>query len=170
MFFNANARTFSNARELRKNPTRSEEELWSRLRDNQLGVRFRRQHPVFKYVVYFYCHSHRLAVEVDGTIHNVNWVKENDLARSEDLKSLGIKVLRFSNSEVTNEIENVIASILQELSTQPQPTITKSPRKPTHLPPLGGRGVTNLCVLLVFALAARWLLQQFIQSSTSAHL
>ncbi len=70
MFFNAHV--FSNARELRKNPTKTDEELWSRLRNNQLGVRFRRQHPVVKYVVDFYCHSHRLAVEVDGTIHNMN--------------------------------------------------------------------------------------------------
>lgn len=140
MFFNAHGRVFSNARELRKNPTKTEEVLWSRLRNNQLGVRFRRQHPVFKYVVDFYCHSHKLAVEVDGTIHNVNSIKENDLVRSEDLKSCGLKVLRFTNSQVTNDIENVIASILKELTTQPKSAVTRSPRKPIHLPPSGGRG------------------------------
>ncbi len=57
--------------------------------------------------------------------------------RSENLNSCGIKVLRFTNSQVTNDLENVIASILQELSTQPQAAKTKSP---THLP-LQGQGV-----------------------------
>jgi cyclase len=111
MFYGAIKPIFARAEVLRKNPTHEEILLWQFLRGNQLGIRFKRQHPVWLYIADFYCHELKLIIEVDGSVHNVKEVMENDIKREEDIKSFGIKLIRFKNDEIRNEIENVIEKI-----------------------------------------------------------
>jgi cyclase len=64
--------------------------LWNYLKTNEWKLKFRRQHPLSLYVVDFYCHSLKLAIEVDGSIHDHEEVKRNDAEREKNLKSLGL--------------------------------------------------------------------------------
>ena len=111
MFYGAVKLIFKRAEELRKNPTTEELLLWQYLKSNQLGVRFKRQHPLWMYIADFYCHELKLVVEVDGLIHNIKEVMECDIIREEDISSLGIRVVRFKNIEIRNQIESVIDRI-----------------------------------------------------------
>jgi imidazole glycerol-phosphate synthase subunit HisF len=120
IFYGAVKPIFARAEELRKNPTEAEKLLWKHLKANRLGVRFKRQHPVWMYIADFYCHELKLVVEVDGSIHSVKEVMENDIIRQEDIISLGIKVIRFTNAEIRTNINNVIERIqciINELKT-----------------------------------------------------
>lgn len=111
MFYGAAKPIFQRAEVLRKNPTHAELILWQYLKANQLGVRFKRQHPIWMYIADFYCHQMKLVIEVDGSIHNAVDVKENDKVREEDISSFGIKVVRFNNDEIKNDVEVVIEKI-----------------------------------------------------------
>jgi very-short-patch-repair endonuclease len=105
---------FQNAERLRKEQTMAEEVLWSHLKNRRLnGKKFRRQHPLDKYVLDFYCHQHKLAVELDGAIHNDKLVKRFDHERTLFLNTCGIKVIRFYNSEVLKNIELVLQKVSQ---------------------------------------------------------
>ena len=85
------------ARRLRRRLTRSEARLWNWLRDRKFsGFKFRRQHPVGRYVLDFYCRALKLAIEVDGSQHRIALV-EYDSARTIELKTYGISVLRIPN-------------------------------------------------------------------------
>jgi len=98
------------AQELRKDMTNTEKILWSKLRKNQLnGLIFRRQHPIGRYIADFYCHELKLIVELDGCIHNKR--KEYDKNRDKFLEAGGYTVLRFSNDEIENSIEDVLERI-----------------------------------------------------------
>ncbi|MFI5133704.1 MAG: endonuclease domain-containing protein [Chitinophagales bacterium] len=94
MFYGAAKPIFQRAEELRKKPTQEELLLWQHLKANQLGVRFKRQHPIWMYIADFYCHELKLVIEVDGSIHNLEEIKENDKLREEDIASFGIKIIR----------------------------------------------------------------------------
>jgi very-short-patch-repair endonuclease len=72
------------------------------------GATFRRQHPISWFIVDFYCHEHKLVVEVDGDTHLLLDVKERDEYRQEQLEALGLKVIRFSNEEVLGELTIVL--------------------------------------------------------------
>jgi phosphoribosylformimino-5-aminoimidazole carboxamide ribotide isomerase len=111
MFYKAGPLIFRKAEELRNRCTDTEELLWNYLRQNQLGIKFRRQHPASNYVLDFYAHKIRLAIEIDGSIHNVEEVKRNDKIRQEHLESLGITFIRFSNKQVKEQLDVVIAAI-----------------------------------------------------------
>ena len=112
LFKGAKASVFENARNLRKELTDAEELLWQELRSRKLnGWKFRRQHPVSRYVADFYCCEKRLVVEVDGSVHDENEQKEYDEARTKDLASMGIQVLRFRNSEVEENVTDVLRRI-----------------------------------------------------------
>ena len=80
MFYKAHPLIFKKADELRNSPTETEELLWNYLWRGQLGVKFRSQHPAANYVLDFYCHSVKLAVEIDGSVHSLEEVKKNDTA------------------------------------------------------------------------------------------
>ena len=111
MFYGAIKPLFERAEMLRKNPTHFENILWQHIKANQLGVRFKRQHPIWMYIADFYCHELKLVIEVDGSIHDLNEIKEHDVLREEDIKSFGIKVIRFSNDEIKHNITGVIEKI-----------------------------------------------------------
>jgi very-short-patch-repair endonuclease len=92
------------ARVLRKYPTRAEDILWTQLRGSRFeGAKFRRQVPIDRYVVDFYCHAGRLVVELDGKAARM--VFRLRRGRSEVLERLGIRVIRFTNDEVCNDLD-----------------------------------------------------------------
>ena len=102
------------ARELRKNMTRPEVLLWSRLQCQQLaGRRFRSQHVIGDFIVDFACLAENLVIEVDGEIHSET--REGDVHRDAWLKGQGYRVLRFSNENVLFEIEGVLEAIVRAL-------------------------------------------------------
>jgi very-short-patch-repair endonuclease len=98
------------ARQMRHEPTPAEQKLWQRLRGKQLmGLKFRRQHPIDRFIVDFYCRQARLVVEVDGPIHD--YTVEEDAIRQEFIEFQGLRVLRFTNDQVLREIEAVLAQM-----------------------------------------------------------
>jgi len=110
MYFRAKPDTLEAAGMLRNNMTNYEKLIWERLKGKQIcGLRFRRQHPVDIFIVDFYCHEVRLVVEIDGEIHEQQ--EEYDDGRSAEMEKFGIRVIRFTNSEVENNIEGVINKI-----------------------------------------------------------
>jgi very-short-patch-repair endonuclease len=105
-------RTEEAARRLRQQLTPAEDQLWSALRGRQLvGLKFRCQHPVGRFIVDFYCPSCKLIIEVDGDIHTQQ--KAYDEARTEQLELYGYRVLRFTNEEVLNDLQTVLTRIVQ---------------------------------------------------------
>ena len=80
---------YQRARELRNNATHAENILWTYLKRKPLGYKFRRQHPFVIYILDFYCHSLKLVIEVDGSIHNYVDVKLNDEQRQATLQNDG---------------------------------------------------------------------------------
>lgn len=111
MFYGAGPKIFARAKQLRASCTPAEIEMWKHLRESQLGVKFRRQHPLANYIADFYCHQVKLVVEIDGSIHKLQHIKEYDEGRTYVMEQLGIKVLRFTNEEVFSDIEMVLGKI-----------------------------------------------------------
>jgi very-short-patch-repair endonuclease len=112
LFYGASPEIHRRARELRKRMTPCEKILWERLKGkNFLGYKFRRQHPLYKYIVDFYCHQLKLVIEVDGSVHLGADAVEYDDNRTFELEEFGLQVLRFSNDEVSFKTDNVIAVI-----------------------------------------------------------
>ena len=116
LFLGADKYLFEMARLLRRKETEAEKLLWSKLCRKQIGAKFRRQHPLYEYVVDFYCHSHRLVIEVDGPIHNIEGANFDDSVRSEAFKEFKIEIIRFTNNEVLLDIDNVIERIRVHLN------------------------------------------------------
>lgn len=85
---------------LRTHGTPAEAYLWPHLKNGQTGYRFRRQHGIGRYIVDFYCHAARLAVELDGGIHDRPGQAAYDAERTAVLASLGVRAIRFSNRDV----------------------------------------------------------------------
>ncbi|MBT3877981.1 MAG: endonuclease domain-containing protein [Candidatus Scalindua sp.] len=99
---------------LRKNMTKAEIILWSKLKGKQLkGLKFRRQHGINNYVVDFYCPESRLAIEIDGGVHYYNSRVTYDKQRQEEIEALGIKVLRYTNNDVVKNLEDVLNDIIK---------------------------------------------------------
>ena len=100
------------ARELRRDMTPAERVLWGRLRNRQLeGLKFRRQHPLGRFIVDFCCAQYRLIVEVDGGVHRNQ--REYDEARTQVLQAHGYWVLRFSNEAVLGDVDAVLEVIAE---------------------------------------------------------
>ncbi|MGK7389133.1 MAG: endonuclease domain-containing protein [Candidatus Cyclobacteriaceae bacterium M2_1C_046] len=116
MFYGASANIFSNAKELREKQTPEEQILWEKLSNKKLnGFKFRRQHPIASYIADFYCHKAKLVIELDGLIHETSENKNYDHGRDAELRAFGLKVLRFKNSEVTENMDNVLHEIERAL-------------------------------------------------------
>ncbi|MBT98420.1 MAG: hypothetical protein CL902_07320 [Dehalococcoidia bacterium] len=106
------------SRTLRVEMTEYERLLWSRLRRKQLnGVQFYRQKPIGSYIVDFYAPAVRLVVEVDGTQHQGQIHAQNDAHRDESLKSQGLRVLRFTNQQVRQELDSVVGVVVEALKS-----------------------------------------------------
>jgi very-short-patch-repair endonuclease len=116
------SRILQAARELRQNATKAEALLWDALRSHRLeGYKFRRQHPIGRFVLDFYCAKCHLAVEVDGTTHQEAEQRQNDVLRSQELKECGIRVLRVTNREVEEDMEGVLRRILEVMAEGTSP-------------------------------------------------
>jgi len=99
-------------KDLRNNLTPAEATLWKALQKSQLEERkFRRQHSVGNYILDFYCPGEKLAIELEGQQHYTASGSERDNIRDEFLKTINIKVLRFENKEVFDNLEDVLEKI-----------------------------------------------------------
>jgi very-short-patch-repair endonuclease len=106
------------ARKMRSNPTSAEKKFWEYIRDRKfMNIKFRRQHPFYFdylgketfYIVDFYSSEEKIVIEIDGKIHN--FTKQKDKERTDILNLLGLRVIRFKNDEVENNIEEVLKKL-----------------------------------------------------------
>jgi very-short-patch-repair endonuclease len=114
---------------LRRNAPEAEQRLWPHLRGKQLGVTFRRQYSVDAYVLDFYAPQSKLAVEVDGDSHFRPAATVYDEERTRHLKRFGIEVVRFTNAEIAENIEAVLAAIGEALKRRPTTSPSPPPSK-----------------------------------------
>ena len=110
----SNRKLYEFGRILRQRQTEAEEKLWQLIRNRKLnGLKFRRQHPLDKYIADFYCHEKRLIIELDGGVHKAKVQQEIDYERTSVLNKSGITVLRFKNEEVINNSKAVTDRIIK---------------------------------------------------------
>nr|WP_157013574.1 DUF559 domain-containing protein [Sphingomonas parapaucimobilis] len=107
-------RTVQKARALRRDLTLPEVVLWRVLRERPEGLRFRRQHPAGAYVLDFYCPAARLAVEVDGEVHECGDRPERDARRDAVLAEHGVAVLRIPARDVLRNLDSVVRYIVAQ--------------------------------------------------------
>ena len=114
------------AKELRNNSTLSEILLWKQIKNKALGVEFKRQVPMLEFIVDFYCQEIRLAIEVDGNIHDFRYIE--DAQRQEEIEKYGVTFIRFSNKEIKYNMLSVISSLeakIEELKKEQQDDTVK---------------------------------------------
>jgi very-short-patch-repair endonuclease len=99
---------------LRNSMTKSETVLWTRLKGNQLGWKFRRQHGIGPYVADFFCPELQLVIEIDGISHESEQQSNYDKTRQDFFKKQGFEVLRFITDEILHELDRVVENIHQE--------------------------------------------------------
>lgn len=108
-------RLLGRRKDLRNNSTPEEILLWLHLKNSQTGFKFRRQHSIGGYIADFYCPEKKLVIEIDGPRHIKKEHREYDKIRSDYFAGLNIKVLRFTNLEVSTETERVARKITTSL-------------------------------------------------------
>ena len=109
--------------------TASENKLWMALRNCQFeNLRFRRQHGIGPFIVDFYCAEKKLVIEVDGDIHARPNAQEQDKKREAVLVNLGLRVVRYFNDDVLNNLEGVLDDLYQKLFLPPVVPLTKGDR------------------------------------------
>lgn len=96
---------------LRGQMTKSEAVLWKKIKNDQLGFHFRRQHSIHNYVVDFYCPKLKLAIEIDGCTHDDEKVGENDIERQKYLECFGIRVVRFNSQDILKHLSGVLETL-----------------------------------------------------------
>lgn len=133
IYFGASKELILFARKLRINMTQAEKILWEHIRKKSLGHKFRNQHALYKYVVDFFCYELLLIIEVDGSIHTLTEIALNDKDREDNLKSLGLHILRFTNDQIFHDMENVLQTIRKTLDHLEKSTIDIQSQNP----PLG---------------------------------
>jgi imidazole glycerol-phosphate synthase subunit HisF len=123
MFYEATPLIFEQAKELRNNLTQAEIILWTYLRTRPHGYKFRRQHPIGPFIADFYCHSLKLVIEADGSIHDNKEVKQADRAKQWSIEKEGVRVIHFTNQAIINQFKEVVATIneilLKDAATNP---------------------------------------------------
>jgi very-short-patch-repair endonuclease len=122
------------AKELRKRMTLAERIVWGMLRKHrQRGFHFRRQHPVGRFILDFYCAQAKLCIEIDGPIHDEQ--RERDAERTAWLEATGLRVIRFRNDEVMEQNHDVYERIQAALKAAPEPVRGAAPTpEPLPLP------------------------------------
>lgn len=117
--YGASSEIFKRAKDLKREMTPAEKVPWRELRNGKLdGYKFRRQHPLGKFIADFYCHEKRLVVEVDGEIHDDKDVRERDESRTNELKSFELTLVRFRNEEIFTNLGEVLNKIKCSLGTK----------------------------------------------------
>ncbi|MES2824943.1 MAG: endonuclease domain-containing protein [Pseudomonadota bacterium] len=105
-------------RGLRKNSTEPERRLWAKIRNKQLGVKFRRQHGIGPYIVDFYCAEYSLVIELDGDSHFTPEAQQYDHKRENFMRTLGLETLRFTNQDMMENSEGVLMMISEKIDTR----------------------------------------------------
>ncbi len=108
-------------RALRRNQTKAEAIFWSKVRNNQLGIKFRRQYSVERFVIDFYAPDVRLAIELDGAVHFTDEAQARDSAREAVISKYGISFLRFTNHDIETNLWGVLEAVrlkIAELKTR----------------------------------------------------
>jgi very-short-patch-repair endonuclease len=116
-----------NARELHHAQTRAEGLLWGRLRNRAQTFKFRRQHPIDRFIVDFYCAEARLVIELDGDSHTELDQAEYNAARTDWLEACGYKIVRFSNEDVYKRLDDVTREIYLACTERSLPLHPVSP-------------------------------------------
>ncbi len=101
---------------LRNNMTEPEKRLWQILRNQQMGVKFRRQHGIGHYIVDFYCPERKLVIEVDGDSHYTDDAQHYDTVRADFMLALGVTTMRFTNHDVMTNLNHIYQQIAQQLT------------------------------------------------------
>jgi very-short-patch-repair endonuclease len=115
MLYENNSKLKTYARNLRRDQTDAEKQLWFRLRKKQLGgYKFYRQFAVDNYILDFYCHEKKVVVELDGSQHMEQIMY--DMKRTNELQRYGMKVIRFWDNEVLTNVNGVLEVILENLN------------------------------------------------------
>jgi len=136
--FNRTAIKTGLARRLRRDSTNVEMRLWQKVRNRQLGTDFRRQHPAGPFVLDFYCPALRLAIELDGGQHAEMQNETRDRKRGQWLAEHGVAVLRFWNSDITQNLKGVLEVIAAKVDELQATKMTPTRRWRADLPLSGG--------------------------------
>lgn len=113
-YFGASKETIEYAKALRKKMTPAEIILWDNLRNRKLAnTKFRRQHPIERFIVDFYCPEKKLAIELDGEIHDDPNQKEYDIGRSAEIEKYDIKIIRFKNKDIIDDLDKTLKKIIE---------------------------------------------------------
>ncbi|MFN2439219.1 MAG: endonuclease domain-containing protein [Chitinophagaceae bacterium] len=126
MHYSASKTIFRYAEELRKTMTGAEKIVWEKVCNKQLGVRIRRQHPIYKYIADYYCHELKLVIEIDGEIHLAKENREYDISRDITLNEFGIQIIRFTNEQVINDTDQIIKEIKKKIEEIKQAQVRQS--------------------------------------------
>jgi very-short-patch-repair endonuclease len=108
---------------LRSNMTFSEKIVWMYLRKRQMKERFLRQYSVDSYIIDFYCPKLKIAIEIDGDVHEQEGQKKHDRIRQEYLERLGIKFLRIKNDELFDNPNKAFERIENKIKEEPLPAL-----------------------------------------------
>ncbi len=118
---------------LRESSTPPEQALWRCLRNRRLGgLKFRRQHPVGRYIADLYCEELRLIVETDGRQHGSDEQAEKDYEKDRTLRDSNYRVVRFTADEVSHNLERVLMTILEMSAPSPPTPLPKGEGRKTH--------------------------------------
>ena len=132
-------KTLAQKRRLRSSMTPTEQLLWTKLRARQChSFKFRRQHAIGPFIVDFFCPEQLLVIEIDGDVHARKTQRTKDLLRERHLRSLELRVIRYTNHEVLTNLNGVLEHLLAILtagSTSPSPLLTKEGK--------GGAGIIS---------------------------
>ena len=108
------------AKRFRNNATKAENKIWYEVLNNKKlkGYKFTRQKPIDYYILDFYCSKLMLGIEIDGKIHEK--LVERDAERTMDIESFGIKIIRYKNEEVLEDLKTVRDSLLRQVEIREQ--------------------------------------------------
>ena len=153
-----------NAKNNRRYMTPAESVLWECIRNKNLRVRFRRQHPVFGYIPDFVCLEKQLIVEVDGGYHFIGNQQVSDEERTQYLNQYGFEVIRFTNEEVLGNIGDVLDKIKEVLNNKDN--MAQSKENNPQGTPLLGRGRGRLIIVSAPSGSGKstivnWLMQEY---------
>jgi very-short-patch-repair endonuclease len=119
------------AKRLRKEMSLPEVLLWARLRGKPMGMKFRNQHPVGNFVLDFYCAAKRVAIEIDGIMHEMGDRPARDARRDAWLSSEGIEVVRIPAAEVLRDVDSTAEAIVKLCIDRPPPSALRAATSPT---------------------------------------
>ena len=121
-YYGSSPKTEDRAKSLRRESTEAGKLFWKIVRNRAVnGLKFRRQHPIGHFIVDFYCHEVKLAIELDGDVHDVDEVKQYDKARQKIIEELGITLLRFDNEVIFTNPDEALVKILEYVNKATSP-------------------------------------------------